>query len=685
MVARVQLAIWPSKIIGQLGPLGCLAAINIVVECAVAWQAELARGRAPGAYDVLCLVVISAVYSAAGAAWLDTLWRERGSSGNVVRGALLRLAHFVAAALTLALGLALALSWAMRATIGRYAVYDDLALLAQNYDSGLWGHLAVGEQFGVVAVSGCYALAVLAARRWARSSHQPFAGAPRERRKIKVALWALVAAISGSLRPTLPISAYALTPTSALVASFHRRQTNHETAYLTLIGLAPIQRESGILPSANRPNVILIQVESMRSDILASECGGKVVVPVLRDLAEESLVFRRAYSPSTHTSYSEPAIFSSLLPLRTLDLFTYQASDPFPKTLIYDKLKPLGYRTAIFSSDTEAWGGMADFIRTDNLDFFEDAESRDVLFPIDERDLGAAAAVRSGLLRGGPAPDSSTFADARAWIKEARGKPFFLSIITQDSHFPYDPPGGHPDLCLPSGLSETDSFIRYPEAHLPLARNTYWNALSATDHYIGELLDDLRQSGELGNTILAVMGDHGEAFGEHKGVTHGGLPFEEQVHVALLLRMPDALGLRGEVEYPVGLTDVVPTILAQLGFPASSAFQGQDMLGEQPPVDSRMLFFHVNSVAHASGLLWGTRWKYFETPDQNFLFDLQADPGEQENLVQINRLVAVGLHQMLVTWVLRQLSYYHDPNTYTKYYPPPVPQVPDELRAIYRD
>lgn len=77
------------------------------------------------------------------------------------------------------------------------------------------------------------------------------------------------------------------------------------------------------------------------------------MTPHLNRLAKQGVQFTRAYTQSTHSDYADVCIVSSLYPLRKTRHHYYSASDPWPKTLIYDLLKPLGYVTAIFSSQNE--------------------------------------------------------------------------------------------------------------------------------------------------------------------------------------------------------------------------------------------------------------------------------------------------------------------------------------------
>ena len=91
--------------------------------------------------------------------------------------------------------------------------------------------------------------------------------------------------------------------------------------------------------------------------------------PALDALAAESTIFDRAYATATHSDYTQKSILASLHPRK------YQGHDFFtrldyPRLLPWDLLQPLGYRTAVFSCQNEAWGNMEAFLKTSRLDLF---------------------------------------------------------------------------------------------------------------------------------------------------------------------------------------------------------------------------------------------------------------------------------------------------------------------------
>jgi arylsulfatase A-like enzyme len=452
-----------------------------------------------------------------------------------------------------------------------------------------------------------------------------------------------------------------------------------------------------------------VAVESLRSDVIYQWHQGKEILPNINGLARNGVQLTRAYSQSTHSDYADPCLVSSLYPLRALRHHYYGPRDPWPVTRIYDVLKPLGYSTAIISSQNEAWGGMDHFLQSQHLDLFLHPETRPADTMVADRDPGFAREVRLGGLVAGKFPDAYTADQAIAWIREqaAADKPFFLSMNLQSSHFPYLMPDHVPRPFQPARLSSNVSFVDYPPEETETVRNAYFNAIHECDRQIGRLVAALTELQKLDNTILVVTGENGEAFHECGSVTHASNPVEPAIHVACVIHAPKFLEARVE-DYPFEHVDLVPTVLgiteeglAELGTtsqdvasqgvagPETAAlgvaeldrhpnFQGINIFSvERPALDERLLFCHVlSSLAEADSVLLAGRWKLthdYRSNEQS-LYDVVDDPGQTRNLISTHDQIADRLRAALAEWRQRQLAYYQHPAYYLNYYPPPPPR-----------
>src|SRR5581483_3793982 len=111
-----------------------------------------------------------------------------------------------------------------------------------------------------------------------------------------------------------------------------------------------------------RWNVVVALVDSLRADQLRATGGAGEVMPEVEALAREGRVFVDCLTQASHTDYAAPAVFSSHYPLRYRDVYRYPKDPPYPRVMIYDILKALGWRTALYSSQNEDWGQMLDYL-----------------------------------------------------------------------------------------------------------------------------------------------------------------------------------------------------------------------------------------------------------------------------------------------------------------------------------
>lgn len=166
----------------------------------------------------------------------------------------------------------------------------------------------------------------------------------------------------------------------------------------------------------------------------------------------------------------------------------------------------------------------------------------------------------------------------------------------------------------------------------PLHR--YINNLRLLDTQIERIFRQLEADGRLARTLLLLVGDHGEAFGEHDGNwTHSRHSYEENLRTPAILWQP-ALIPPQRITAPTSHVDLAPTVMSALGRPLPpSATQGEDLLAGPGPLARTYTFSYGNE-----GTLTAVRrdrrkvqWRRSgNPPDQECrIFDLSGDPAEQ--------------------------------------------------------
>lgn len=305
------------------------------------------------------------------------------------------------------------------------------------------------------------------------------------------------------------------------------------------------------------PNVILITLDTVRADRMGFLGSKRGLTRNLDALAQQSVIFTRAYSQAPLTPTSHATILTGTYPqFHKVDDFKV----PLAKDLPYapDLLHSSGYRTAAFVGSfaldpaqpfAQGFGRGFD---TYDAGFTDWRPGRDRYQTTERRAHDVVAHALAWL---------DEYKDERKEGKPPAG-PFFMWVHLYDAHHPYDPPEPYK--------------TKYAAA-------PYDGEIAYVDSAVGELLNQLRARGLYDGTIIAVMSDHGEALGDHGEDQHGIFLYDETIHVPLLIKLPtDAAAGKssaGErIENQVELVDVLPTILQAVGVAIPKEVQGQSLL-----------------------------------------------------------------------------------------------------------
>lgn len=577
------------------------------------------------------------------------------------------------------------LSLVTRYVIGCFLNLSLLSFAQANLSHGLWVHMVRSQRWLLIVVLGFLVLTSIWIGLETWRSGVGFGLLVNERRR-RATLFLWLALSAGFTLATVSLNrtdhafrarmthhlSYDLDPILTLGLNCYdlRQQAHYEDRVLDqdVLKLRSIPFAQPATAMADKPNIIFLRIESFRGDLIGRQHQGIEITPVINQLARQGTFFKNGYAPSSHTSLSNPSIPSSLYPLRKDMLVAYRADDPWPKTLIYDVLKPYGYASGWFSSDIESWCGMDTFLVTPALDCLIDSTWRKL------RELALHPERRSADVHASLVPDRLTADTAMEWMKPRleNKQPFFADISFADSHYPYQSSNKDAHWFQPCGVPADWPFGDYPRAGTEQVRNTYFNAIHGIDMLIGEIFQFLHQYGADQNTIIAVFGDHGESFYENDQAGHAKLPFDPSVRTGLVLYGKRYFAPKID-DFPTSLIDAVPTVLARLGLKPHPNFQGIDVLSpDRPAADRRCLYIHVDGIVNSDGLVAGARWKYFEdnSKGDSYLFDLKSDPGESRNLAETQPEVAEFLRSQLSAWRAAQLAYYRSARYYTRFFPP---------------
>ena len=188
------------------------------------------------------------------------------------------------------------------------------------------------------------------------------------------------------------------------------------------------------------------------------------------------------------------------------------------------------------------------------------------------------------------------------------------------------------------------------------ALDRYDEEILYTDRQLGRLLKWLRSSKLSSKTYIIIHSDHGEGFGRHGYQRHGQHLYNDQVHVPLIIHGP---GIEPrQVETPVWLIDLVPTIREMAGLPFSKGLRGVSLVPyiaepdppPHPPVFIEMLKDPTHSDRRVM-ISWPYKLQFGITFSEYSLYDLSQDPFEEKNLVTVRPNVFRKLQGELRRWM----------------------------------
>ncbi len=284
-----------------------------------------------------------------------------------------------------------------------------------------------------------------------------------------------------------------------------------------------------------RPNVLLVVLESVRADAVGATLNGRSVTPVLDALAERGVRADRAYSHNGYTIQSRYHLFSGSL-----------AGVRGPETLI-DDFSRHGYQTAYFSAQDESYGGTEHAIGFDRADVAYDARA--------EPDKRFSTFSTAGSLA---LPNEVILAQVGAFLAERPAdRPLFLHVNFQDTHYPYY----HEGLASLVG-SDVLAEGEIGPARAAELRGMYLNAVANVDRAIGRLLE--MSTTALGREpAVIVLADHGESLFDEGFLGHGYALNDAQTRIPLV-----AANLPLELEEPFGQAGLRDALDAALKRPA---------------------------------------------------------------------------------------------------------------------
>lgn len=453
------------------------------------------------------------------------------------------------------------------------------------------------------AIFGPWLLSRFAARRWGRQTVEP--GTPR-------ASWLGFAGAA--------LVAYALVSLSLLPggkvpgASETSTRDGFLNVVLSAVESSPLPyvdaekvRES--LPTQTRlepaertrkRNVVLIFLESTRASSVTPYNEDIQTTPFLDELAGQSLFAERAYAAMPHTTNAQTATICGIDPPTREG--TASLGDRIPARCLPDLLNEQGYRTAYFQSATENFERRPEVVKNMGYEEFYSLEDLDK--------KGFQRANYFGY------EDDILLEPSRKWLQQNGDEPFFVTYNTITPHHQY---------LAPDKRYGRKQFAKDDTV------NRYQNTVRYLDFFVKNLIRQYKEMGLYENTVFVILGDHGEAFGEHGRYQHDNVIWEEGLRIPMMVLDPSRPA--GRIKAPVGELDVLPTVADALGYRVEGGeYPGRSMLDPLP--EDRTLKFSCWYENKCLASVKGDKkyiYHFGDRPEE--FYDLSKDPLEKNNII----------------------------------------------------
>jgi phosphoglycerol transferase MdoB-like AlkP superfamily enzyme len=340
-------------------------------------------------------------------------------------------------------------------------------------------------------------------------------------------------------------------------------------------------------------NVILVVLEGVQYSYTSLADRKNNLTPYLASLAGQGVEFTNTRTTLTHTTKVLFSLLTGRFPSASQDIVEAVPVERLYASITAILKKNLNFRTAFFQSakgNFEARPGLVH-----NLGFDKFLARDDLNDP--NAHLGYLACDEFSMLK-----------PITEWLQTG-DSPFFLTVLCSVTHDPYE---------VPEWFAEP--------AKAPIER--YRQAIFYTDKFLAALDEELERLNLADKTVFCVIGDHGEAFGEHGLLGHERIAFDEVLRVPFCLRMPGSVRPKTIVSDAVSSVDLAPTLLTLLGFETTKAgFDGVDALADIP--DGRKVYFSGWLQESPAGFVKANnKFVYNPTNKKCFAYDLAADPTE---------------------------------------------------------
>lgn len=400
-----------------------------------------------------------------------------------------------------------------------------------------------------------------------------------------------------------------------------------------------------------RPNVLLVLVDELRAQALGHRGDPNVSTPTIDGFARQSIDFRQAVSGTPVCCPSRASLLTGQYP-RTHGIYINDVQLKPRHTTLGEAFSGAGYQTGyigkwhLYGSPQGIYERRTAFIPPQDRYGFGYWKAGECTHNYQKSLYYAGNDPTPRYWPGFDAIPQT--ADAAQFVADhAKGEnPYFLVLSLGPPHFPYMPPeeyrGRWADrpITLRANVPDKDR-----EAAIKELRG-YYAQTEVLDDCFARILSAVEKSGAAEDTIVILMSDHGEmAFSQ--GVKYKNVPWDESVRIPVLIRYPRKFGHTGrQVEAPINMPDIMPTLLSLAGIPTPNGVEGYDwtpyLAGHRRSDEPTSAFLSMDAsfgsmrtygIAEFRGVRTARYCYVRSIKGPWLLYDNVADPYQLENLV----------------------------------------------------
>ena len=362
-----------------------------------------------------------------------------------------------------------------------------------------------------------------------------------------------------------------------------------------------------------RPPVVLISVDTLRSDRLPVYGHTEVDTPNIDRFRQDAILVEHVFSPYPLTLPAHASILTGLQPPEhgVRDNSGYRL-DTTDHVYLPTVLRESGYATgaAVSTYVLRATTGLSE-----GFDFYEDG--------IKFRSQAILGEVQR--------PGLATLEAARPWLESVVDQPFFFLFHIYELHTPHNP----------------------PEPFASRYSSPYDGEVALADAIVGKLMEELERLGVYDRALIVLTSDHGEGLNDHDDYAHGLQLYREAIQVPLIVKLPGGRRAGETVSQPGQLIDIAPSILDLIDIEPPATLPGRALFDADGAGDEVRASIYAETYFPTLHFGWSHLrslidypYHYIEGPDPE-LYNLDLDPQEKTNILRDDRRIFGRLRQEL--------------------------------------